>query len=612
MNILGISAFYHDSAAALVNDERIVAAAQEERFSRIKHDPSFPRNAIDFCLRYAGLQVSDLDYVVFYEKSLLKLDRLMETYLAFAPSGFASFTCALPEWINRKLFIRREIRKSLGGKFHGRILFPEHHQSHAASAFLPSPFEDAAILTIDGVGEWSTTSLGYGKGNKIQLLREIPFPHSLGLLYSAFTYFTGFRVNSGEYKLMGLAPYGTAKYSDLIREKLVKIYDDGSFQLDLSYFNYCQGLTMTNGKFAALFGGAPRAPESEITQREMDLAASIQEVTEEIILKMAKHARETTGCPRLCMAGGVALNCSANGKLYRSGLFDEIWVQPASGDAGGALGAALFAKHQLLNAPRVTCGEDFQQGSFLGNAYSPEEILPAIARHNLPFQQIARRETLMETVAGLLNEGKVVGLFQGRMEFGPRALGGRSILGNPCIENMQSRINLKIKFRESFRPFAPAVTEENAEEYFDYHAQSPYMLMIAPVQESKLYALSDSDRKKLREDKDMNARLNLRRSSLQAVTHVDNSARLQTVDAKRNPFLHALLAEFKKRSGCPVLVNTSFNIRGEPIVCSPEDAIHCFLHTDMDILVMENIIVRKDRNAPGETDAQYRKKFKLD
>lgn len=613
MKILGISAFYHDSAAALVVDSEIIAAAQEERFTRIKHDPSFPANAVKFCLEKAKLTAEDLDYVVFYEKPLLKLERLLENYVVFAPSGFNSLVSAISEWSGKKSAIKQAILKNLKG-FRGKSLFLEHHESHAASAFFPSPFEKAAVITIDGVGEWATSSIGIGEGNKIKILKEMKYPHSLGLLYSAFTYYTGFKVNSGEYKLMGLAPYGKPVWADVIREKLVKIYDDGSIQLDLSYFNYCQGLTMTGKKFDDLFGGPPRKPESPITAREMDIAASIQVVTEEIMQKMARYAKEITGCDRLCLAGGVALNCSSNGKLQKKKIFKDIWVQPASGDAGGALGSALFVNYQLLEEKRVidsALRKDFQKGSFLGNSYTTEEIREHLEQKQINFRQFSDRSNLMEYLSEELKHGKVIGLFQGRMEYGPRALGGRSIIGNPMLPDMQTRINLKIKFRESFRPFAPAVLAEDAAEYFDFDAESPYMLMVAPVNQKYLFQLSPEEQEPLKNHPDLLKRLNIPRSKLQAITHIDNSARLQTVDKERNPFFYDLLRTFKSKTGCPVLVNTSFNIRGEPIVCSPEDALNCFYNTDMDILVLENIVIT-EKNRQIQDSESYKKTFVLD
>lgn len=617
MNLLGISAYYHDSAAVLMRDGEILSAAQEERFTRIKHDAGFPKNAIDFCLRFGGITAKDLNYVIFYEKPLLKLDRLLETYLAFAPAGFPSFSRAIPLWIKRKMFISNDIRKQLGGKkFSGQLVFPEHHESHGASAFFPSPFEEAAVVTIDGVGEWTTASIGYGKGNRLSLLKELRFPHSVGLLYSAFTYFTGFKVNSGEYKLMGLAPYGKPVYADRIREKLVRIFEDGSIELNLRYFHFCQGLTMTNFAFADLFGGPPRPPESQITQREMDLAASIQAVTEEILLKIAREAKRLTGSENLCLAGGVALNCSANGKLLREGLFRRIWVQPAAGDAGGALGAALFTHYQLLGRERKCTGTDFQKGSFLGDSFTNDEIKRFLEGKNIRCRFLEDEKALLEHVASRIAAGKVVGWFQGRMEFGPRALGARSILGDARSEAMQHQMNLKIKFRESFRPFAPAVLEEEVGNYYDFSGESPYMLLVAPLADSRRYPLLEADRKRMTESEDLNVRLGVRRSELPAVTHIDYSARLQTVTPERNGRFYRLLLEFKKQTGCPVLINTSFNIRGEPIVRTPENAYNCFVHTGMDMLVLENYVIEKEDGEGSPDTAEkkdaYLKQFQLD
>jgi len=612
MNILGISAYYHDSAAALVRDGTILAAAQEERFSRKKHDAGFPVHAVEFCLRQGGIGVEDLDYVVFYEKPLRKFERLLETYMAFAPAGFSSFSKALPVWLKDKLFIAGDLRKRLGGKkLKAQLVFTEHHESHGASAFYPSPFEEAAVLTVDGVGEWATASIGHGKGNRFRLLKTLGFPHSLGMLYSAFTYFTGFKVNSGEYKLMGLAPYGKPVYADLIREKLVRIHEDGSLELDMKYFNYCQGLTMTNRAFAALFGGPPRKRESEITQREMDLAASIQVVTTEIMLKMAQEAKRLTGSANLCLAGGCALNCAANGVLAAEHLFDRIWVQPAAGDAGGALGCALFVYYQLLDRERHCTGQDFQQGSLLGNAFTDDEIREYLDREKIAYHTYDDDE-LMKTVSTFLSEGKVVGWFQGRMEFGPRALGARSILGDPRNPEMQKRMNLKIKFRESFRPFAPAVLAEDAAEYFDFPDESPYMLFTAPVRPEKRLNLSEAEKKTMQEAPNLNERLKILRSVLPAVTHLDYSARLQTVDRQRNPRFWKLLKTFKDLTGCPVLVNTSFNIRGEPIVCTPENACNCFFHTDMDVLVLGNQVLVKQADSGHAGKEAYIKQFEPD
>ena len=582
--ILGLSAFYHDSAACLVRDGEVIAAAQEERFTRKKHDHRFPEHAIAYCLNEAGITAKDLDYVAFYDKPWLKFERLLETYLAFAPAGIRSFLKAMPLWLKEKLWMEDSIRKQL--EYNGPVYFPEHHQSHAASAFYPSPFEEAAILTIDGVGEWATASWGVGLGRSIKLNSELHFPHSLGLLYSAFTYYTGFKVNSGEYKVMGLAPYGKPKYANLIKGHLMDLHDDGSFRLDMKYFNYCQGLTMTSKAFEELFGGSPRKPESQITQREMDLARSVQDVVEEVVLKMARHVRDETGARRLCMAGGVALNCVANGKLLRSGLFDEIWNQPAAGDAGGALGAALFVWHQVLENARLPELPDAQKGSLLGPAFSTEEIVRWITEKDLPYYQLPREE-MLDRVAFLLDEGKVVGWFNGRMEFGPRALGARSILGDPRHEAMQSIMNLKIKYRESFRPFAPSCLAEDVSQYFEIDHPSPYMLLVAEVQAERRISMPENNL----EGVDL---LKTRRSDIPAVTHVDYSARIQTVDRERNPDFYDLLQAFKEKTGCSVLVNTSFNVRGEPIVCTPEDAYQCFLRTEMDVLVMNGVIMLKE------------------
>lgn len=611
MNILGISSFFHDSAAALVSNSEIIAAAQEERFTRIKHDSSFPSHAVRFCLDYAHLKTSQLDYAVFYEKPLLKLDRLVENYIAVAPGGLNSFMSALTEWAHGKAAVRKTIRKNLEG-FRGEIVFPEHHESHAASAFFPSPFENAAILTLDGVGEWATASISYGNKNKLTVLKEMKYPHSLGLLYSAFTYFTGFKVNSGEYKLMGLAPYGKPVYADLIKEHLVKIFSDGSLELNMRYFNFCSGMTMTGKAFEELFDGPPRKPESPISRREMDLAASIQLVTEEIVLKMAHYAKELTNAENLCMAGGVALNCSANGKIYKEKIFKNIWIQPASGDAGGALGSALFVNYHLLENKREPLkATDRQKGSFLGNSYTSEEIRSELKKKNVPFVHYPEREKLMTFLAEELAEGKVIGLFQGRMEFGPRALGGRSIIGNPMIPDMQSRINLKIKFRESFRPFAPAVLAEEMSEYFECTGESPYMLLVVPVNSKYLLSADQETLSRVNASPDLLERLNIPRSKLQAITHIDNSARVQSVDKERNPFFYELLGSFKKKTGCAVLVNTSFNIRGEPIVCSPQDALNCFYHTDMDLLVLEDCVVSEKEKSASNAE-EYQKMFSLD
>jgi carbamoyltransferase len=615
--ILGISAFYHDSAAALVVEGRIVAAAQEERFTRIKHDPAFPARAIDFCLREGGLTPDELDYVAFYDKPLTKFERLLETYLAFAPVGFRSFRLAMPLWLKDKLHMRRTIRQALGAPTRARLIFADHHETHAASAFFPSPFEQAAIVTLDGVGEWSTTTFGIGEGNRIRLIDHIAFPHSLGLLYSAFTYYCGFKVNSGEYKLMGLAPYGRPIYREAILEHLVDLKPDGSFWLNMDYFQYCQGLTMTGRRFHQLFGGPPRAPESNLEQRHMDLAASIQAVTEEAVLRIGRHVQERTGMSHLVLAGGVALNCVANGRLLREGGFDDLWIQPAAGDAGGALGAALFVWHQLLEKPRTLTGRDTQQGSFLGPRYSTDQIARFLAGQGSKSQKFATEVELVEHVAGLLADGKIVGWFQGRMEFGPRALGARSILGDPRSPAMQATMNLKIKFRESFRPFAPAVLQDRAAEWFDLEPgqESPYMLLVAPVREDRRVPIDPDLLRTMHDDPDLRRRVNVVRSEIPAVTHVDYSARIQTVDEERNPRFTQLLEAFDRLTGCPVLVNTSFNVRGEPIVCTPEDAFHCFLATEMDVLVLEDIVVAKDataRRAGEKAREQYLAQFQLD
>jgi carbamoyltransferase len=606
--ILGISAFYHDSAAALVRDGQVIAAAQEERFSRKKHDDRFPARAVEYCLKEAGIDASELSHVAFYEKPLLKFERLLETYLAFAPRGFDSFRRAIPLWLSDKLHLPRALDAGLHGRYKGRYIFTEHHESHAASAFFPSHFDEAAILTIDGVGEWATATVGVGRNNRIEVLQELQFPHSLGLLYSAFTYYTGFQVNSGEYKVMGLAPYGTPRFKELILERLVDLKDDGSFRMDMQYFNYCQGLTMTSEKFHRMFGGPPRKPESKLTQRDMDLAASVQAVTEEIVRRMAHHVHRKTGVRRLCLAGGVALNCVANGLVQREGPFDELWIQPASGDAGGALGAALFVWYQLLGNPRHPGELDSQSGSLLGPRYDNSEIAAAIARASLRSCYLDE-DALYTRLSALLAQEKVVGWFQGRMEFGPRALGGRSIIGDARSAQMQTMMNVKIKFRESFRPFAPSVLRERAADYFQFNhgAESPYMLLVAPVRQDRRVAECSEGLWGL----DL---LKKKRSEIPAVTHVDYSARLQTVDESRNPRYYKLLRRFEQDTGCPVVINTSFNVRGEPIVCTPEDAIRCFLHTDIDALVMENHIVLKD-DVPKDllvNREEYLKQFSLD
>jgi carbamoyltransferase len=615
--IVGISAFYHDSAAALVLDGQIVAAAQEERFTRIKHDSAFPTHAIDYCLRQGGLSADDVDYVAFYDKPLTKFERLLETYLAYVPAGFRSFRLAMPLWLKDKLHMRRTLRNCLGSPSRSRLIFTDHHESHAASAFFPSPFEQAAILTLDGVGEWSTATFGVGEGNRIRLVDHISFPHSLGLLYSAFTYYCGFKVNSGEYKLMGLAPYGRPIYRDLILEQLLDLKPDGSFWLDMAYFNYCQGLTMTNRRFHRLFGGPPRAPESPLEQRHMDLAASIQAVTEEAILRIGRHVGQRTGMKHLVLAGGVALNCVANGRLLREGDFENLWIQPAAGDAGGALGAALFVWYQLLDNPRRPDGHDAQQGSFLGPSFTTGEIERSLALHGISGRRFAHESDLLDQVASLLADGKIIGWFQGRMEFGPRSLGARSILGDPRSPAMQATMNLKIKFRESFRPFAPAVLLERASDWFDLGSEheSPYMLLVAPVLEHRRVSVDADTLRVMEHDPDLRRRVNVVRSEIPAVTHVDYSARIQTVDERRNARFYRLLDAFDRLTGCPVLVNTSFNVRGEPIVCTPEDAYRCFLATEMDALVLEDVLIVKDaaqREVDLGTREAYLAQFQLD
>jgi carbamoyltransferase len=593
--ILGISAFYHDSAAALVRDGRIVAAAQEERFTRKKHDAGFPSRAIAYCLAEAGLTPDQLDYVAFYDKPFTKFERLLETYFAYAPRGLRSFALAMPLWLRDKLHMRRTIRRALSGPTRAALLFMDHHESHAASAFFPSPFEEAAILTLDGVGEWSTTTYGTGSGNRIRLTHHLRFPHSLGLLYSAFTYYCGFKVNSGEYKLMGLAPYGRPIYQDAIYQRLIDLKPDGSFWLNMDYFNYCQGLTMTGRRFHRLLGGPPRRPESMLEQRHMDLAASIQAVTEEIVLRMGRDLHRQTAMKNLVLAGGVALNCVANGRLLREGPFEDIWIQPAAGDAGGALGAALFVWHQLLERPRCPNGRDSQQGSFLGPQFASQEVEKFLNSRGVAYRHFADEAELFAHTAELLADDKVVGWFQGRMEFGPRALGARSILGDARSPAMQAKMNLKIKFRESFRPFAPCVLQEHAHEWFDMQPgqESPYMLLVAPVRQAKRVPIAPGERQLMANDPDLRNRVNVVRSTVPAITHVDYSARVQTVDEDRNPRFHRLLQAFYDLTGCPVLVNTSFNVRGEPIVCTPEDAYRCFLATEMDALVLEDMVLYK-------------------
>jgi len=606
-NALGISTFYHDSAAALVRDGEIIAAAQEERFTRKKHDERFPENAVRYCLEAAGIKTSDLDAVIFYEKPLLKFERLLETYLAFAPRGLLSFFRAMPQWLQQKLHLPREIDKGLGGNYRGPIYFCTHHESHAASAFFPSPFEEAAIITIDGVGEWTTTSWGVGRGNKVELRGEIRFPHSLGLLYSAFTYYCGFRVNSGEYKLMGLAPYGTPRFADLIRKHLIDLKDDGSFRLDMGFFNYCQGFTMTNSRFHRLFGGPPRKPDSEPTQREMDLAASIQVVTEEAMLNIATHVHRETRLKNLCLAGGVALNCVGNGRILREGPFEHIWIQPAAGDAGGALGAALWCWYQQMDNPRVPQVGDAQKGSYLGPDFSAAQVREELDALHAVYEVYDNDTDMAAELAAELAQGRIVGHFAGRAEFGPRALGHRSLLGDPRDPDMQKRMNVAIKFRESFRPFAPAVIEGKKSGYFDLTAESPYMLLVAPIREERRRKLTSEE-----EQLSGLAKLKTVRSELPAVTHIDNSARVQTVSRNRSPRFHAILEAFEKRTGCPVLVNTSFNVRGEPIVHTPSDAYRCFMFTDMDVLVVENCLLRKSAQPPMAGAEEYRRGFKRD
>jgi carbamoyltransferase len=605
MNILGISAFYHDSAACLVVDGKIVAAAQEERFTRKKHDPEFPKHAANYCLRSQGISIKDVDYVAFYDKPLLKFERLLETYLATAPQGFTSYAKALPLWLKHKLWIPDTIKTELG--FDGEVLFTEHHQSHAGSAFYPSPYQDAAILTIDGVGEWTTNSLGVGHGNKFSIIREIKFPHSIGLLYSAFTYFTGFKVNSGEYKVMGLAPYGEPKYVQQIYDHLLDLKEDGSYHLNLKYFNYMSGLSMTNDKFGELFDGPRRKPEGPLTQREMDLAASIQVVVEECMLRQARFLHKETGLDNLCMAGGVALNCVGNGKLLREGPFKNIWIQPAAGDAGGALGAALCVWHGYLNNTRLTDEKtDFQKASLLGPEFSDDETIAQLAQFGAVYKRVSKDDVASIT-ADLLAQEKVVGWFQGRMEFGPRALGNRSIIGDPRSASMQATMNLKIKFRESFRPFAPAVMREDVSEYFELDSDSPYMLIVAPVREERRRVMTEDEKGLFGI-----AKLNIPKSDLPAITHVDYSARIQTVSASQHPTFYGLLESFKEKTGCSVLVNTSFNVRGEPIVCTPADAYACFMRTHMDALVVGNVVMLREEQPQWKEREDWRTKFELD
>jgi carbamoyltransferase len=605
MYILGISSYYHDSAACLLKDGKIIAAAQEERFTRKKHDQNFPINAINYCMQEAGITADDLEIVAFYDKPFLKFERILETYLSFAPKGISSFLKAMPLWIKKKIWIKTLIQDEIG--FKGKILFPEHHASHAASAYYASPFQNAAFLTMDGVGEWATTSYGIGNGNKMEVLADIKFPNSLGLLYSAFTYYTGFRVNSGEYKVMGLAPYGEPKYKDLIYKHLIDVKDDGSFKMDMSYFDYNVGLKMTNKKFNDLFGGPPREPESELTQKEMDLARSVQEVTEEIVLKMAKHVRAVTDKKYLCLAGGVALNCVANGKLLRSGIFDDIFIQPAAGDAGGALGCAYIAWYQHLDNGRIADGKtDFMNGAYLGPEFSNDEIKRYLDEKGYVFKKLNDDE-LPEKIADLINEQNVIGWFQGRMEFGPRALGGRTIIGDSRSAETQKTINLKIKYRESFRPFAPSIREENISEYFDIDRPSPYMLLVADVSKDKQLHMTEEQESYFGLKK-----LNIARSEVPAITHVDYSARIQSVNKQTNKRYHDLLTVFNDKYGCPVIVNTSFNVRGEPIVCTPRDAYLCFMRTEMDYLILNNYLLSKKEQKRLDKDSDWMSEFELD
>jgi carbamoyltransferase len=609
LNILGISAFYHDSAACLVQNGEILAAAQEERFTRKKHDYCFPQHAVDYCLEKANLRSQDLDLVAFYDKPLLKFDRLLETYIAVAPRGFRLFLMGLPLWLRQKLFTPRELDQGLQGGYKGRYVFLDHHESHAASAFFPSPFDEATILTLDGVGEWATGSIAIGRGNRIEMLKELRFPHSLGLLYSAFTYFTGFKVNSGEYKLMGLAPYGEPIYRDLILDKLIDLKPDGSFRMDMEYFAYCNRDVMTSKRMDELFGGPPRRSETKITQREMNIAASIQAVTEEVMLRIAHHAQELTGLDNLVMAGGVALNCVGNGRILREGPYENIWIQPAAGDAGGALGAALFVWHQLLEKPRANNGRDIQRGSLLGPHYSNETVRSFLDSVGAVYEYVEDDDKLVDRVATLIAEQKVVGHMAGPMEFGPRALGNRSILGDARSPEMQSVMNLKIKFRESFRPFAPSVLREDVDEYFQVRPgeDSPYMLLVAPVREDK--RMPEGPERATGLDK-----LRQLRSVVPAITHVDYSARVQTVDEERHGRYYRILKRFKQKTGCPVIINTSFNVRGEPIVCTPEDAFRCFMATNMDTLVIENCVLLKTEQpeAKGIDREAYLAEFELD
>jgi carbamoyltransferase len=610
MRVLGVSAFYHDSAAALVEDGRIVAAAQEERFTRRKHDPAFPEKAIAYCLAEANLKFDDLDQIVFYDKPFLKFERLLETYLSFAPRGFRSFQMAMPLWLREKLFQKSLLRKEFeklgeGFELKDRLLFCEHHLSHAASAFYPSPYEDAAVITMDGVGEWATTSAAVGSGNKLEILQEIHFPHSLGLLYSAFTYYTGFKVNSGEYKVMGLAPYGQPKYAQRILDNVIDLKPDGSFRLDMSYFDYCTGLTMTNSRFAELFGEPVRGPEKLLTDFHMDIAASIQAVLDEAVLRLTRSVAKQTGASNLCLAGGVALNCVANGKVLRDGKFKNIWIQPAAGDAGGAVGAALAGFHLFAGRPRQTNGVDGMSGALLGPHFSQADIERRLTAAGARFTAVTEPEVIEKTAAALAAQ-QAVGWFQGRMEFGPRSLGARSILGDPRSPTMQKTLNLKVKYRESFRPFAPSVLREDVADWFELDSDSPYMLIVADVREDKRRAMTEQEQALFGIDK-----LNVARSTIPAVTHVDFSGRIQTVDADRNPLFHRLITKFKTKTGCPVLINTSFNVRGEPIVCTPEDAFRCFMGNELDLLVVGNCILEKTAQDPS-LKQDYSSAFELD
>ncbi len=612
-HILGISAYYHDSAAALISDGNITAAAQEERFTRKKHDASFPENAIEYCLNEAKIDLAEVEYVVFYDKPLIKFERILETYLSYAPRGFQSFLAAMPIWLKEKLFLKTTLKRELSAlgdlkiKDLPQLVFTQHHESHAASAFYPSPFDKAAVLCLDGVGEWATSSVWIGEENNLTPQWEIDFPHSLGLLYSAFTYYTGFKVNSGEYKLMGLAPYGEPRFVDTILGNLIDLKDDGSFRLDMSYFNYATGLTMTNNKLHELFGAKPRQPESEITQREMDIARSIQEVTEEIVLRLARTVKNESGADYLCLAGGVALNCVANGRILRENIFKDIWIQPAAGDAGGALGAALSIWHSYLGKPRNSNrSDDSMQGAYLGKRFTNNEITQYLDTIGAAYSVVDDKD-LMPRLAEILDTDNVIGWFNGRMEFGPRALGGRSIIGDPRSGKMQSVMNLKIKYRESFRPFAPAVKIDKVSEWFDIDRSSPYMLLVAPVNQEKLVAMTEEEEKLFGIEK-----LNIPRSDIPAVTHVDYSARVQTVHKDTNPRFYELIDHFDKRTGCPVLINTSFNVRGEPIVNTPEDAYRCFMRTEMDYLVMENVLLAKSDQPEFDQDDSWKQEFELD